>query len=55
MLDGSIQHRWFCKHRNIKPEIHWSNFRKDWAVGFQELLDEGVNKGYYDIGDPLEW
>ena len=53
-LDGSIQHRWFRKHGNIKPEIHWSVFRRDWAVGFQALLDRGVNEGYYDIGDPLE-
>ncbi|KAH8979166.1 hypothetical protein EDB92DRAFT_1937397 [Lactarius akahatsu] len=53
-LDGSIQHRWFRKHGNIKPEIHWSVFRRDWAVGFQALLDEGVENGYYDTGDPLE-
>ncbi|KAH8982770.1 hypothetical protein EDB86DRAFT_3085880 [Lactarius hatsudake] len=26
----------------------------DWSVGFQQLLDEGVESGYYDIGDPLE-
>ncbi|KAF8259282.1 hypothetical protein EI94DRAFT_1773974 [Lactarius quietus] len=53
-LDGSIQHRWFHKHGNIKPKIHWSIFRRDWAIGFQVLLDKGVNNGYYDIGDPLE-
>ncbi|KAI9451583.1 hypothetical protein BJY52DRAFT_1205891 [Lactarius psammicola] len=53
-LDGLIQHQWFCKHGNIKPEIHWSVFRRDWAVGFQALLDEGVDSGYYDIRDPLE-
>ncbi|KAH8991701.1 hypothetical protein EDB92DRAFT_1935041 [Lactarius akahatsu] len=54
-LDGSIQHRWFRKHGNIKPEIHWSVFQRDWAVGFQQLLNEGVESGYYDIGNPLEW
>ncbi|KAI9434815.1 hypothetical protein H4582DRAFT_1818292, partial [Lactarius indigo] len=53
-LDGSIQHRWFRKHGNIKPEIHWSVFRRDWAVGFQKLLDKGVDEQYYDVGDPLE-
>ncbi|KAI9454642.1 hypothetical protein BJY52DRAFT_1205187 [Lactarius psammicola] len=53
-LDGSIQHRWFRKHGNIKPEIHWSIFRRDWAVRFQALLNKGVDSGYYDIGDPLE-
>ena len=54
-LDGSFQHRWFRKHGNIKPEIHWSVFRRDWAVGFQALLERGVDEGYYDVGDPLEW
>ncbi|KAH9011327.1 hypothetical protein EDB84DRAFT_1279188 [Lactarius hengduanensis] len=54
VLDGSIQHRWYRKHGNIKPEIHWSVFRRDWAVGFQKLLDRGVDEKYYDIGDPLE-
>jgi hypothetical protein len=54
-LDGTIQHRWYRKHGNIKPEIHWSVFRKDWSVGFQALLDRGVDEGFYDIGDPLEW
>ncbi|KAH9009812.1 hypothetical protein EDB84DRAFT_1545636 [Lactarius hengduanensis] len=53
-LDGTIQHRWFRKHGNIKPEIHWSVFRRDWAAGFQEMLDKGVDQGLYDIGDPLE-
>ncbi|KAI9459395.1 hypothetical protein BJY52DRAFT_1223027 [Lactarius psammicola] len=47
-IDGS------SKHGNIKPEIHWSVFRRDWAVGFQALLDEWVDSGYYDIRDPLE-
>jgi hypothetical protein len=54
-LGGTIQHWWYRKHGNIKPEIHWSVFRKDWSAGFQKLLDRGVDEGYYDIGDPLEW
>ncbi|KAF8259295.1 hypothetical protein EI94DRAFT_1707224 [Lactarius quietus] len=36
------------------PKIHWSVFQRDWAIGFQALLDKGVDNGYYDIGDPLE-
>ena len=54
-LEGTIQHRWFRKHGNIKPEIHWSVFRRTWSPGFQALLDKGVDDGLYDIGDPLEW
>ena len=53
-LTGTIQHWWFCKHGNIKLEIHWSVFHRDWAVGFQALLDKGVDAQYYDVRDPLE-
>ena len=55
-LNGTIQHQWSrdSEHGNIKPVIHWSVFSRHWSVGFQALLDRGVDEGYYDVEDPLE-
>lgn len=57
-LDNSLrntrQHRFMRKHQNIKSEIQWSIFRRDWAPGFEDILDEGVLKGWYDPENVLE-
>jgi hypothetical protein len=53
-LSDTLQHRWMRKKQNIKPEINWSIFRRDFAPGFEDLLDHGVNMGWYDIGNPTE-
>ena len=53
-LADTLQHQWMRKHQNIKPESHWSILRADWAPGFENLLDIGVQNGWYDIGNPLE-
>ncbi|KAA1471497.1 hypothetical protein DENSPDRAFT_776760, partial [Dentipellis sp. KUC8613] len=53
-LAGSIQHRFFRKHGNIKPEIFWSLFRRGFIAAFEAMIDDGVEKGWYDVGDPLE-
>ena len=39
---------------NIKAEAGWSQFRSQWAPGFEDLLDFGVNTGLYNPSDPLE-
>ncbi|ETW77826.1 hypothetical protein HETIRDRAFT_326132 [Heterobasidion irregulare TC 32-1] len=52
-LAGTLQHRWMRKHQNIKPEIHWSLLRRTWTPGFENMLDNGVENGWYDIGNPL--
>jgi hypothetical protein len=44
-LNGTLQHCWMQKHQNIKPEIMWSVFRRDFTPGFENMLDEGVVKG----------
>ncbi|KAG1834010.1 hypothetical protein DFJ58DRAFT_719387 [Suillus subalutaceus] len=41
-LDGTLQHRWMRKHQNIKPEIMWSVLRRDFAPGFENILEEGA-------------
>ncbi|KAF8164944.1 hypothetical protein B0H34DRAFT_793384 [Crassisporium funariophilum] len=42
------------KTTNVKSEGNWSIFRHDFAPGFEQLFDYGVNHGLYDVGDPLE-
>ncbi|OAX32928.1 hypothetical protein K503DRAFT_860077 [Rhizopogon vinicolor AM-OR11-026] len=53
-LDGTLQHRWMRKHRNIKPEIMWSVFRRDFAPGFETILEEGITTGIYDVHNTLQ-
>ncbi|KAH7904511.1 hypothetical protein BJ138DRAFT_1019057 [Hygrophoropsis aurantiaca] len=53
-LSDTLQHRWMRKHQNIKPEIQWSILRRNFAPGFEDILDEGVNSGLYDVNDTLE-
>ncbi|KAG1838531.1 hypothetical protein DFJ58DRAFT_733787 [Suillus subalutaceus] len=53
-LNGTLQHRWMEKHQNIKPEILWSVLCKDLAPGFENILEEGVVKGLYDIHNTLQ-
>ena len=42
------------KHANVKPEIIWSVFRRQWTPGFEDILDHGLNNGLYDPDNPLE-
>ncbi|OAX30998.1 hypothetical protein K503DRAFT_134965, partial [Rhizopogon vinicolor AM-OR11-026] len=53
-LDGKLQHRWMRKHQNIKPEIMWSVFRRDFAPGFETILEEGITIGIYDVHNTLQ-
>ncbi|KAG2366681.1 hypothetical protein BDR07DRAFT_1479907 [Suillus spraguei] len=53
-LNGTLQHRWMRKHQNIKPEILWSVLHKDFAPGFENILEEGIVKGLYDIHNTLQ-
>jgi hypothetical protein len=51
-LQGTLQHRWMRSKMNIKPEIGWMVFRRNWAPGFENLLDHGEHMGYYNVRDP---
>jgi hypothetical protein len=53
-LSDTLQHRWMIKHQNILSEIKWSMFRRDWTPGFEAILDDGVNQGWYDVNNVLE-
>lgn len=53
-LQGTMQHRWLRKHSNIKPEIFWSQFRRRAAPGLELLMQEGLDKGWYDPHNNIE-
>jgi hypothetical protein len=53
-LQGTLQHRFAKGHNNILSEIKWSIFRRDFSPGFEDILEEGVQKGWYDVGNVLE-
>jgi hypothetical protein len=39
---------------NVKPEAAWSQLRRQFTPGFEDILDFGVNNNLYDVDDPLE-
>ncbi|KAJ7599656.1 hypothetical protein C8J56DRAFT_879455 [Mycena floridula] len=47
-LVGTLQHRWKRERKNVIPEIAWSQLRRRWTPGFENILDLGVNRGWYD-------
>jgi len=53
-LIGTLQHRWKRRKNNVKSEANWSVFRRDFAPGFEDLFESGVNQGWYDVDQPLE-
>ena len=53
-LAGTIQHRWMRQKKNVKPEITWSQLRRRFTAGFEDLLEIGVTNGWYDTARPLD-
>ncbi|KAJ3754185.1 hypothetical protein EV360DRAFT_73909, partial [Lentinula raphanica] len=53
-LRGTLQHRFMRKKKNIKSEINWSVYRRDFAPGFDKLFNEGLLSGLYDPDNNLE-
>ena len=53
-LSGTLQHRWMLKKKNVMPEIGWSQLRHRFTPGFEDILDVGVNNGWYDPDILLE-
>ncbi|KAJ7870330.1 hypothetical protein B0H14DRAFT_2345726, partial [Mycena olivaceomarginata] len=40
--------------KNVIPEIGWSQLRRYWTPGFENILDIGVNNGWYNPSNLLE-
>lgn len=53
-LTGTIQHRWMRAKKNVKPEITWSQLRRRFTPGFEDLLAMGTTNGWYDTNRPLD-
>jgi hypothetical protein len=53
-LVGTLQHRWKRNKANVKSEANWSVLRRDFSPGFEDLFEQGVNQGWYDVNRPLE-
>jgi hypothetical protein len=47
-LQGTIQHRWFTKALNVRPEIKWRQLRTEFTPGFEGLFDEGLAGGWFN-------
>jgi hypothetical protein len=53
-LSNTLQHRFAAGHNNILSEIKWSIFRRDFSPGFEDVLEHGVNSGWYDVNNVTE-
>ncbi|KAG1887344.1 hypothetical protein F4604DRAFT_1877761 [Suillus subluteus] len=53
-LQGALQHRWMHTKKNVMPEIAWSQLRRCFTPGYETLLDEGVESGWYDSDNVLQ-
>ena len=53
-LKGTLQHRFMREKKNIKSEINWSIYTRDFSPGFHDLFEQGVLSGDYDPANHLE-
>ena len=53
-LHETLQHCWCIDKTNIKAEAMWSQLRRQWSPGFEDILDYGLNEGLYSPSNALE-
>ncbi|KAJ7131593.1 hypothetical protein C8R43DRAFT_895941, partial [Mycena crocata] len=53
-LEGTLQHRWMREKKNVMPEIGWSQLCHRFTPEFEDILDMGVNNGWYDPNNLIE-
>ena len=49
-----MQYRFAPGHKNVLSEIRWSVFQRDFALGFEDELQKGVDHGWYNINETLD-
>lgn len=53
-LAEGVQHAWKRDKSNIKAEIEWSQLRRRWSAGFEDILEEGAALRNFDRMNPLQ-
>ena len=53
-LASTLQHHFGPRHNNILLEIKWSVFCLVFPPGFEDILEQGVQSGWYDVNDALQ-
>jgi hypothetical protein len=53
-MEGYLAHRWMKEKTNIPPEIKWNQMRRRFTPGFENILDIGIQNGWYDPKNPPE-
>lgn len=53
-LAGTLHHRWMRQKKNVMPEIAWSQLRRRWTPGFEDILQLGVTNDWYNPDDDME-
>ena len=53
-LASTLQHHFTSGYNNILLEIKWSIFCCDFSLGFEDMLEQGVQNGWYNVNDALQ-
>ena len=53
-LVGTLQHHFLYEKKNIIPEISWSQLRRRFSPGAEDLMDWGVQNNWYDVANLCE-
>ena len=51
---NTLQHCFVKGHNNILSKIKWSVFCCDFSLGFEDMLELGVQNSWYDVNNTLE-
>ena len=50
-LSNTLQHHFATGHNNIISNIKWSVFQCNFSPGFEDVLQDGVDHGWYDVNN----
>lgn len=53
-LSASLQHKFMVNNKNIKPEVFWGMFRRNWTPGYEDVFEYGLVHGLYDPDNMME-